>query len=211
MSSKAAEAEAAEATVPDLGYPVQEVKIMPRREAQRIEDLSPEVRKLYDVLNKESDLSAALVAASFLDDTLHALLAKRLVDDKVVHQALQKDVMSTLELRSQLALGLGLISNGLFRNIDLVRRIRNDFAHGRLLLTFESEQIAAKCRNLKMPEFKEVVSVGSDDPIRSPGSLSPRNPRSRFELVVALMIQALLVSGLGVDRLPMRSDEWDRS
>ena len=109
-----------------------------------------EVISLRTTLSSESDRGCSLMAAAYLDMQLGELLKAFLVDDKRLVNELFRHTgaLGTFSSRIDLAYSLGLISKGDRRNLHLIRKIRNDFAHVHLRLDFNNESISARCNEL---------------------------------------------------------------
>ena len=132
-------------------------------------------REWLDELQEESDRSCALLAAAFLDEQLRALLEGFLVDDpKSVGQLFEgSGPLATLSSRIDLAYVLGFITPTELRDLGLIRKIRNQFAHELHGLSFETEAISARCNEL---EAYGLVARMTD-----------ATPRMRFVTTVALV------------------------
>jgi mannitol operon repressor len=100
---------------------------------------------------KESDRGAVLVAASRLDEVLKSILAAYLKDDPSSNQLLEgfNAPLSTFSSRASLAYSLGLIEEIEFKEISLIRKIRNEFGHKWRDIGIESPAIRDLC--LKLP------------------------------------------------------------
>jgi len=57
--------------------------------------------------------------------------------------------LGTFSARIDAAYCLGLLSKDENRDLHLIRKIRNDFAHKLIDMSFESQEIASRCRELK--------------------------------------------------------------
>jgi hypothetical protein len=146
-------------------------------------DSDPELAQLGNFLstfNTESDRGAALVAASMLDDRLQEIITAFLVECSA-----SKDLISgfnaplgTFSSRASAAMALGLIQENEFKEITLIRKIRNEFGHGWEPLTFESEMVAVHARKLPWlgPAEYEATS----------------NNRGRFNFAVAILLTDLM-------------------
>jgi DNA-binding MltR family transcriptional regulator len=101
-------------------------------------------------LTRETDRGAALFAAAHLDDRLKLLLQAFFIPDESVASAIFKGsgALSTFSSRIDLAYLLGLVSSSVHRNLHLIRKIRNDFAHMSFPIAFGTESIAGRCREL---------------------------------------------------------------
>ncbi|MBN2583085.1 MAG: hypothetical protein JXL80_08455 [Planctomycetes bacterium] len=93
----------------------------------------------FRTLSAESDRGMVLVGAAFLDAGLEALLRARLVDapDEVGRLTDLDGPLSSFGSRIRLAFCLGLISREERDDLDLARKIRNNFAHTFEGRTFE--------------------------------------------------------------------------
>lgn len=116
-------------------------------------DLLVERWKAATALETESDRAIALITAAFLDDALAAVLRHALVDDaKILDELFGTDrPLGTLSSRIKIAYCLGHISHGSFRDLETIRAIRNDFAHSRQALNFQSQGIRERCMKLRTP------------------------------------------------------------
>jgi hypothetical protein len=101
-------------------------------------------------LTLESDRGAALFAAAHLDESLGNLIKAYLVDDDQVAKPIFSGTafLATFSARIDLAYLLGLIPPIVRRELHLIRKIRNDFAHSTESLEFDSPAMASRIREL---------------------------------------------------------------
>ncbi|MDX2210776.1 MAG: hypothetical protein SFV20_10515 [Sphingopyxis sp.] len=101
------------------------------------------------VLNEESDRGRALVAASFLENQLQDIISAYLVRGTAQRQLLEgfNAPIGSLSTKIVLASALGLISDGERRECDLIRKVRNKFAHN-VHASFEDADIRDICGGL---------------------------------------------------------------
>lgn len=101
-------------------------------------------------LEKESDRGCALIAAAYLDVVLSRLLRAALVDNKGVAADLfgHNGALGTFSSRIDLAYMMGYIGEKVRRDLNLIRKIRNNFAHLERPIEFADEKIANWCRDL---------------------------------------------------------------
>ncbi|WP_281515897.1 hypothetical protein [Vibrio parahaemolyticus] len=132
----------------EMSCEVAELHSDPRSKALYIEQI--EFRR---TLTKESDRAAALMAGAYLDELLKTLISEQLVDDANI----QKSVIGTggaidsFSSRINLAYLLGLIPNNIRYDLDLIRRIRNEFAHTAGPMDFEKDSVRSRCFLFKAP------------------------------------------------------------
>ncbi len=107
-------------------------------------------------LDSETDRGWSLMAASYLDYELERLLRVKLVGGKK-HLDLLFDYsgpLGTFSSKINIAYSLGFISKISLNDLNLIRKIRNDFGHTHHSLNFESENIKSKVNNLKSNYYK---------------------------------------------------------
>lgn len=135
-----------------------------------------EVLEFRRELTNETDRGVALYAAAHLDERLAKLLRAFLVQDEAVAEPLFKGIgaFASFSARIDTAYLLGLVPASVRRELHLVRKIRNGFAHEAKPLRFSDDPIAARCRELTRASLAE-------------------NPRSKF--VQAAMGLAGIIDG----------------
>lgn len=133
-----------------------------------------------DEFQRESDRAAAVLSAAYLDAKLADLLkAAFAVDSKGPELLDVNQPLGSFGPRTTLAEAVGLITHEERQDLELVRRIRNDFAHELHGLSFNTEKIASRCR-----EFACNRDYLGNPPVRGD---FPDDPRSRFNLATALL------------------------
>ena len=102
-------------------------------------------------LDSETDRGCALMAGSFLDYELERLLREKLVGGKKHLDSLfdYSGPLGTFSSKINISYSLGFICKTSFSDLNLIRKIRNDFGHTHYALSFESEIIKNKVNNLK--------------------------------------------------------------
>lgn len=124
-------------------------------------------RQLLTTLTKGSDRDAAILGGSILEELLNRLLRKKLVQSSIFKDAIENSngSLSTFSNKIQLSYLMGLISKKMYDNLNIVRKIRNEFAHEIVGSSFENEQIKLKVENdltyAKLPLFTEWLSAAS--------------------------------------------------
>jgi len=183
-----------------------------KRQIPEVETLSEESKKLYDVLNNESDLACVLIAANYLDYALASLLKRHFIESSAVNKLLDPPggALSTFAGRSDLAYCLGLIPKGLYQNLETIGQIRNAFAHSYLSLELDDSEIKKLVDKLIPPTVHQSVTVDEDGVRQSgPTSLSINgSSRDRFDLIVVLMVNRLLLTGLSVKHKEKQIKGW---
>src|SRR4051794_30171075 len=90
-----------------------------------------EIEAFRKALTAESDRGCALFAAAYLDHSLSDVLYVSLVANKKIETDLFEGTapLASFSSRIKMAYYLGLISQPCRRDLDIIRGIRNDFAH----------------------------------------------------------------------------------
>ena len=110
-------------------------------------------------LDQETDRGCALMAAAYIDHELMTLLERVFCDDKRIRDELlgPSRPLASFSSRIDLAYALGLLSTQTWRDLHLVREVRNDFGHERGLLRFEDPAIKSRCGELRTDPFHEQL------------------------------------------------------
>lgn len=169
---------------------------MTRRSLVPVEGLSKDGQSVYEVLNGEPDLSAVLIASSYIDACLGALLEGFFLKSSVATKLLnvKGGSLGSFSSRSDACYCLGLINKQLYQDILVIAEIRNQFAHHHLALSFAVPEAAEQCE--KLSYVAGLRNGNSDEPLLD--SKHMRAPRNKFVLSVVLISQRLLIKGLEV-------------
>ncbi len=102
-------------------------------------------------LNKESDRGCVMVACSYLDELLRRTLLAFLVEVPTSVDLVEgfNAPLGTMSTRAAAAYSLGLIREKEFKELEILRRLRNRFAHG-VHVSFDMQDVKALCQNLTM-------------------------------------------------------------
>jgi DNA-binding MltR family transcriptional regulator len=141
-----------------------------------------EIIQLREILVSETDRGCALVAAAYLDEQLASLLRGFFIDDtKLAGKLIEGNgPLGSFSARIDLSHSLGLIPKLAVRDLHLIRKIRNDFAHIAAPLTFDDPAIASRCAQLRHDVFRQ--------------QLPPRHKFIRVATGVAAFIHAAMVT-----------------
>jgi hypothetical protein len=147
-------------------------------------------KELLDQVTNGDDRTCAIVATAFLEDVLTDLLKKRFIHSinvKVLDLPTTKDrtkqkeydkweeivkdlfdperPLGTFRSKIDMCLALSMIGTSMHRDLDLIRQIRNRFAHwtiadngkGQLVrISFQDRTIASWCREMRTSEDKNI-------------------------------------------------------
>ncbi|TAF09286.1 MAG: hypothetical protein EAZ77_05390 [Nostocales cyanobacterium] len=150
------------------------------------------VLQFRQALTSESDRGCALFAAAYLDVCLSDLLYVSLVENKNIDKDLFEGTapLSNFSSRIKLAYYLGLISRNCRRDLDIVRGIRNDFAHKPEIISFETQSIRDRCKNLSFSYHEKDI-----------------DPRSHFTAAVMRLLALIHIATLTTTPHTEKSDD----
>lgn len=103
------------------------------------------MNEMVGAFHKESDRGAAILAGSFLEHYLGLFLRSKILDEKIADKLF--DAMGPLASFSQriaIAYAFGFIDKQQHADLDLIRKIRNHFAHNPLNGTFSDNEVKTK-------------------------------------------------------------------
>jgi hypothetical protein len=136
--------------------------------------LMREALGLGESLKHETDRGVVLVGGGILDAALYDLLRAAFVDDKEVESLIgARDKpgdrpLATFSSRIKTAYSLGIISRAFYRQLDLVRDIRNKCAHSIDTIDFGTPPYSDQISRLRSEFYDRMVRV-------SPTQATPRN------------------------------------
>jgi len=123
-------------------------KTLPKEELVIFQEFI-DFRKMF---SKESDRGSALMSAAFIDDKLGQLIEHNMVDNKKARESIfdNSGALGTFSGKINIAYLMGLIPKNINDDIQLIRKIRNDFAHNASSITFDTNYIASRCYSLNL-------------------------------------------------------------
>ncbi len=113
------------------------------------EDLSRFIKEL----NRETDRGLPLVCAALIDAKLGETLTSFFCTEKSANKLLNESnaPLATFSARIETCFALGLIDQFEYQEIHLIRKIRNEFAHEKHGISFNTIKVASFCSSLKTP------------------------------------------------------------
>ncbi len=136
---------------------------------------SEEIGLIFTEIGGSTDRNAAILACSSVEWRLGQLIIKKLPN--VTAESSRKlfdlnGLLSTLYTANQLGLALGLYDKVISNNLDIIRRVRNSFAHAPKPITFRTAEVSKECQKLIIGKVKEFVPIFYEHGIG--GSVTPR-------------------------------------
>jgi len=148
---------------------------------------------------KESDRACALILAANLDNRLRTFLCAFFVKitPSYKNQLFEGNgCLASFSSRIQFSYVLGLIAENEHHDLNIIRRIRNYFAHKEHGWSFHTQEIRDRCSSLQM-----IARTKEDYPLLK---VDLTNPRTEFE-VTATSLSLLLMDRARVAEKEKRS------
>ena len=161
------------------------------------------LREFFDFLdtaNNESDRGKALVAAAQLDGMLEDILRAFLIEcpSSTKLFASPNAPLTSLYNKMNLARSLGLISSDEYSALDVVRKVRNEFAHS-VSVSFDDSKVTKLCMML---EFGLSELKRREDPVLA-------DPRTRFSMSASSLVSSLYSRASRVSKIKLAELQWD--
>lgn len=142
--------------------------------------------RVVRMYHKDSDRAAGVLAASYLDDYLKRRLEQTLVDHKECRSLFKgMNPLSSFKARTEIAFAVGLLSESIHDDLNLIREVRNKFAHHPDEISFETKEIKDLCDRL---------STARGIPTERGEPFTVDDARGQFLMAVAINL-------MGIDQL----------
>ena len=153
---------------------------------------------LYKEFRNESDRASVILVASLMDEALTSLLKNYFVT--VPHSSdplfdSSTAPLSTFSSKIDIAHRTGLLSNKLSRDIHLIRKIRNSFAHDIYGCSFDNGSVKSRVDEL----YKSAVELTDR---------ATSSPREKFLYISAAILWCINHKILGIKMLDNPPLEW---
>jgi mannitol operon repressor len=160
-------------------------------------DHAEDLSKFVEELRRETDRGLPLVGATLVDEKLLETLNAFFVKGKAAERLLSDNngPLGMFSSRIDACFALGLIDEFEHQEISLIRKVRNEFAHSKHGLSFQSEPIRGLCSSLQSD-----LPKGADYPLN--------DPRFRFTNAVVCMALRLYYRPDWVEKERRTSKEW---
>jgi DNA-binding MltR family transcriptional regulator len=123
--------------------------------------------RVADLFRGESDRAAAILGASYLETLLEKLLRARFVQAPATDMFSGHGPLSTFFSRADLAYALGLFHEGVYHDLTLIRRVRNEFAHNFDEASFDQPTVRDRCAELwfikELATHQDVEALSARD------------------------------------------------
>ena len=132
---------------------------------------------MSELYEGESDRAAAIFGCSFLEVQLRNRIRSQFITDNSIEQLFRGyGPLSSLSAKIEIGYALGMLTKDVKQDFNLIRKIRNHFAHHHLDASFDVAPVKDLCANLKIIRgvFLDKDSVHIDE------------QRDQFILTIAL-------------------------
>ncbi|MEH6773268.1 MAG: hypothetical protein V7668_05050 [Cereibacter changlensis] len=177
--------------------------IMEESKANPLDDpFYDRLRIFLEATNAETARGRALVTASVIEEMLESVLRSFLLEDSATKKLFDDPnaPLSTFSAKASASRALGLITSEEFSDIDLVRKIRNAFAHN-ILCSFADPKVGTWARQLR-------TGMSAVDALHNGDSSRVDNPEQRFSMVAASLVTALYNRAHYAEKSRLQDRSW---
>jgi hypothetical protein len=161
------------------------------------------IEAIEQELYGDSDRAAAVALGSMVETSLRRLLKSQLRDDLTSQDERQifeyEGALGGFSSRIVMAYAMKLIGPDSRHDLDLIRHLRNAFAHSRFPIKFETPEIKAGCDQLRYSDFAGAYIPQSTLHRSHPQSASDNtHPRTRYIMACHALAYRMLVRRDGI-------------
>jgi DNA-binding MltR family transcriptional regulator len=131
----------------------------------RVFEFNKALADFHDLFNlqQKDERSIALIGGTFCEMALEQILKSFLPDDeKQVDKLFEfNQPLGSFSSKISMVLCLGLVDKVIVRDLDMIRKIRNKFAHN-LYASFSDSQIKNWCNELKFHQISMMMKAPAD-------------------------------------------------
>jgi hypothetical protein len=153
-----------------------------------------ELKPFFDTFQAESDRACGVLAGVLLDSLLETLLRSVMLSStpKKIFSG-SGGVLGTFSGKTDMAYYLGHISKDEYDELNIIRSIRNDFAHAiNHALSFSTSPVVDRVQNLQFARtFIYSLDLASRTLTKLEINAISNQPRKKFEISVGIMTRSL--------------------
>ncbi len=131
----------------------------------------------------ESDRAAILLSATLAELAIEVSLKRLLRDDKSTLDLFDHEApLGSFSGKIKLAFALRLFDKKTKHDLELIRHLRNGFAHDRRHLTFATPQVADICKHLMLPDtnYAKIPGAYLNKAKGVDAAQDMKNPKTRY-------------------------------
>ncbi len=134
---------------------------MARSKKLKFDDISIlDYQKLAKEFKDETDRGMAILASSYVEIYLGKYLKSFMTDTADIDELFNRDgPFATFSQRIKAAYALGYIDKITKNNLELIREIRNGFAHNFKIKSFDNSRITSLCNKLSTAHFRGITTT----------------------------------------------------
>ncbi|SRR6266478_1689362 len=145
-----------------------------------------EYNAIAERFDAETDRAAAVLAGGFLDDFLEQLLRSVFVEHERNDELFEGNgPLRSFGSKIALVFALGIASEPVRRDLDLIRKVRNHFAHYIFEASFSLQPVAQWCG---------ALGAGTEESAELRAAIKGYSPRQRYLFAVATAMLRLAQS-----------------
>lgn len=136
-----------------------------------------DINRIYAEVQLADDYAAAMIASSLMDTLLRYLITAHLIplgsdhDERTFGDPL--GVLKAFSSKIQMSYAMGLIGPQTRGALEIVRKVRNFFAHYTIQAKFDTPEVMIECRKIQTPRnlraFSHISPILTD---RNPAKLN---------------------------------------
>ncbi len=110
---------------------------------------------IQEINQEKNDRGAAILVVTNVENALRICLQNILVNQDVLHDNLFgiNAPMSSFDSKIRMSYALGIIGSEMRKNLDVIRSVRNAFAHSQIPITFETKEVSNAAALLRKPDL----------------------------------------------------------
>jgi hypothetical protein len=157
-----------------------------------------EIESLENDLYMGPDRAAAIVMATAVEKAIGKLLSNNMREEGT-SALLNSGLLRNFSAKIDIAYAFKLFGLETKRELNIIRNLRNQFAHSRMPIEFTTPVVKKCCDQLKYPDFPDVRILSSHIPSISTllsGKIKS-HPRVRYFISCDEIIQRIYFVGIG--------------
>jgi len=151
--------------------------------------------ELFKALSKESDRGVVLISASFLEEAIESLIRARFSARYLKSKNFFDSLFNTdrplysFSAKIKICYAMDLIGGWIYRNLEIIRKLRNRFAHGVELARFDLPEVVQLTERLKSADVAVTTITKKESNTKKAKKIKIAK-KSRFKSTKANMERA---------------------
>jgi DNA-binding MltR family transcriptional regulator len=116
---------------------------------------------IQEINQEKNDRGAAILVVTNVENALQTCLQNILVNQDASHNDLfgNNAPMATFDSKIRMAYALGIVGPEMLENLNIIRHIRNAFAHSKIPITFDTKEVADASNLLHKPDLIDFAPI----------------------------------------------------